>query len=259
MPKAATLRPNPAPYGKCWVVMLVVCGCALAGAQAARGEDTLAPEAPATSGIAFTPENRHSKVNDTHKHADIRTRLEQAEARCYQQFVVNHCLSVARENARTERAALDAQAHLEKSAARRAAADVNQGARERRIADHTTAGRSTRENAVDAPIAPVPSAAPAKTARASGKAPPAEKTQRERKAPAPSAKHDVERIRQERAAAQAQRDQRALRAQKRLAEKRATAQRRQAAIEQRRTDRAAQGKPGAAPLPPAPVPTHAPS
>lgn len=212
---------------------LLLVACTVAGAQPAGHADALAhgARAPQSGSVLSAPSHptRHHAPN----HAHIAARLAQQEAQCYQQFAVNRCLSTVREQARAERAALDKQEQLENAAARRAAGEEHRRAREQRIAARELGAARTQDavpGTADATVRKV-----AKPAKA-------------------DANSDIGQIRQQRAAAQAQRDERALRARQRLADKRAAAQRRQASIDQRSKDRTAQGRPRAAPLPVSPAP-----
>lgn len=224
--------PEKLRYRLCAVGLLLV-ACTVAGAQAAARAEALALDARTPVSGSAVSEPRHPTVHHAQSHAHIAASLAQQEAQCYQQFAVNRCLSVVREQARTERAALDKQEHLENSAARREAGEVHRRAREQRIAGREFDAARTADS--------VPGTADT-TVRAAAK-------------PAKAgANADLGQIRQQRAAAQAQRDERALRARQRLADKRAAAQRRQASIERRSKDRTAQGKPRAAPLPVSPAP-----
>lgn len=214
-------------------VGLLLMMCTISGAPVATRAQALALDARAPVSGSAVSEPRQITAHHAQSHAHIAASLAQQEAQCYQQFVVNRCLSTVREQARAERAALDKQEQLESAAARRAAGEQHRRAREQRIAQRELEAARTHDA--------VPGTANA--------------TQRAVARPATADLNaDAAQIRQRRATAQAQRDERALRARQRLADKRAAAQRRQASMDQRSKDRAAQGKPRAAPLsaPPAP-------
>ena len=214
----------------CSTGLVLAVTCAHAGSKNENlDNDMRTPMSVSAASEDHAPKALHSK-----EHSDIDKALAQEEARCYQQFSVNRCLADARTQARTERAALDTIESEQKAAARQEASEAHRVERAQRGADHAAARASASGSA------------PSHTESSSL---PAARAARAARAAKPMRSPDVEGIRQERAASQRQRDERAARARTRKAEKRAAAERHQASMQQRRNDRDAQGKAAAAPLP----------
>lgn len=226
--------------------LLVIAACA----QAATRNGVLALDLTTPMDISVGPTSNELPAPHGRLHAAIDRTLALEEARCYQQFSVNSCLSEARARARADQGVLDERERLEKAARRQAGSDEHRRERLLRETDSENLRQSTTSashSGVQAQQAvPVSdstrSGSPVLDARSVGVTSPRGQSQRE-------ARTEAKIQRDERAVAQAKRDEGAADARARLSERRAAAERHQASIQQRKQARDARGGTPPAPLP----------
>jgi len=168
----------------------------------------------------------------------IDKRLAAAEAACYQKFAVNGCLRSARQQARSERAAVQQRENDLKDAARRERTDAHR--QELQDKQAAAAEKAALGGALPAPTGP-------QAHRPNPPAPSAHRSTANQSAHRSPANQSVSAGNAEQA--RARRAQDAAQARQRLLDKQSAAAERAQALQRRQAQREASGHPQAAPLP----------